>query len=103
MIRPYEKSDFNDNELVGFVGYKVSYISWLFVHPHFRGQGIGKKLAAYVLSKLNGETTLTVAKPNTIAINLYKSLGFILTQETTAKYQGNPIIIWKTSNKINER
>jgi ribosomal protein S18 acetylase RimI-like enzyme len=86
----YEKSD-----IVGFAGAKENYISWLFVHPDFRGKNIGKKLVSHVLSKLNGEVTLTVARSNIAATNLYQNLGFDIAKEFTGRYQGNPIVVRK--------
>ena len=86
----YEK-----NGIVGFAGVKANYISWLFVHPDFRGQGIAKKLTLHILSTLNGEVTLSVASSNIIAITLYENLGFTVIEEFTGKYQGNPIVVCK--------
>jgi len=91
----YEKSD-----IVGFAGAKENYISWLFVHPDFRGMSIGKKLASHVLSELNGEVTLNVARSNISATNLYQNLGFKITKEFKGKYQGNPIAVLKMSRVV---
>lgn len=91
----YEKSD-----IVGFAGAKGNYISWLFVHPDFRGKNIGKKLISHILSELNGEVTLNVARSNIAAINLYKDLGFDIDKEFTGKYQGNPIVGLKMSKVV---
>jgi len=91
-IYVYEKSD-----IVGFAGVKENYISWLFVHPDFRGNNIGKKLISHVLSELNGEVTLNVARSNIAATNLYKNLGFEIVKEFTGKYKGNPIVALKMS------
>ena len=88
----YEKRD-----IVGFAGTKGNYISWLFVHPDFRGNNIGKKLVSHVLSELDGEVTLYVARSNTAAINLYQNFGFKIVKEFTGRYLGNPIVVLKMS------
>ena len=100
MLELFQKSKiyvYDSNGIKGFVGVKDNYISWLFVAPNFRKQQIGKKLVTYVLSKLNGNVTLSVARSNTPAINLYKNLGFKVTKEFVGQYQGNPILVCKMS------
>lgn len=93
-IYVYEKG-----HIVGFAGVKENYISWLFVHPEFRGKGIGGKLAAHILSETNGEVTLNVARSNASATSLYQNLGFEIAQEFIGKYQGNPVVVLKMSRK----
>ncbi len=84
----YEATD-----IAGFVGVKENYISWLFVHPSYRGQSIGKKLVSHILSMLSGEVTLNVARSNFVAKNLYEKLGFKVAKEVTGNYQGNLITV----------
>jgi ribosomal protein S18 acetylase RimI-like enzyme len=79
--------------IAGFIGVKENYISWLFVHPSYRSQGIGKKLVSFILSASNGDVTLNVARSNFIAKNMYESLGFKVTKELTGNYQENPLIV----------
>ena len=79
--------------IAGFIGVKGNYISWLFVHPKYRSQSIGKKLVSYVLSTLSGEVTLNVARSNIIAKKLYEKLGFEVTKEFTGKYQENFVVV----------
>ena len=83
--------------ITGFIGLKDNYISWLFVHPEFRGQGIGKKLLSHALSLLDGEVILNVVRSNLIAVSLYKSLGFSVAREFIGHYQNNPVVVWKMS------
>jgi len=48
----------------------------LAVDPAFRGRGIGRRLAAELISRHSGVLWLEVRETNVIARNLYKSLGF---------------------------
>ena len=93
---------FEKPDVVGFSGVKEAYISWLFVHPDFRRQGIGKELVLHMLSKMNGEVLLNVVRSNIAATNLYKNLGFQVTEEFTGKFQNNPIVAWKMSIMKND-
>lgn len=79
--------------VAGFIGVKENYISWLFVHPNYRSQGIGKKLVSFILSTLSGEVTLNVAKSNLVAKSLYESLGFKVAKELIGEYQENSIVV----------
>lgn len=102
MLALFHTSDvyvYEKKSIVGFVGVKDNYISWLFVHPDYRNQNVGKKLASHILSTLKGEVTLNVAGSNVIAIALYKKLGFEVVKEFSGKYQGNQIVVFKMANK----
>ena len=79
--------------IAGFIGVKGNYISWLFVHPSYRGQGIGKKLISHVLLTLSGDVSLNVARSNSVAKGLYESLGFKVVKELAGKYQEHPVIV----------
>lgn len=79
--------------IAGFIGVKKNYISWLFVDPSYRGQGIGKELMSHVLSTLSGDVSLNVARSNSVAKGLYENLGFKVVKEFTSKYQDYPVIV----------
>ncbi|HEY6529510.1 MAG TPA: N-acetyltransferase [Cellvibrionaceae bacterium] len=91
---------YESNGVVGFVGVKGNHISWLFVHPDFRGQGFAKKLVLSALSELKGEVTLNVASSNAIAISVYDSLGFEVIAEFSGKYQCNSVNVLRMSKYI---
>ena len=84
---------YEDDEIAGFIGVKENYISWLFVHPNFRKQGIAKKLVSFILSTASGDVTLNVASSNLIAKTMYERLGFKITDEFTGNYQENPVVV----------
>jgi len=77
----------------GSVGLDGNHISWLFVHPSARGKGVAKELVQHALKQIKGAVTLFVAKSNTAAINLYKSLGFEVLKESVSKFQDKTIRI----------
>ncbi|MDR0465257.1 MAG: GNAT family N-acetyltransferase [Treponema sp.] len=61
---------------VSFTRYQVGGV---YVHPHFRGQGVARRMAFEFISSLIGEgrgVTLFVKKTNTAARSLYSGLGF---------------------------
>ena len=96
MLQLFKESNiyvFEQGIILGFVGQRDNYISWLFVHPDHRYKNIGSCLVSWLLSTLNGTITLTVAKSNVAAIKLYTKLGFKVAKEFNGNYQGNPIIV----------
>ncbi|HEX3047875.1 MAG TPA: GNAT family N-acetyltransferase [Bacillota bacterium] len=70
-------------------------IRWVLVHPGFRGCGLGRKLLENALrfcENAGFETVfLHTFKMFKEAANLYKSLGFILTEEKEVCYWGQPL------------
>lgn len=89
-------------EIGGFVGIKKNSIVWLFVHPHRRGQTIGRELVLYVLGKLKGQATLNVLGSNEVAVRLYKSIGFSKLQESIGSYQGHAVIVYKMGLQLGD-
>lgn len=94
----------NNNQLVGYIGWEGDTIIALEVSEDYRKQGVG----TYLLKKAveNGITNLTVAKNNTEAINLYKSLGWEVYKETPKiyfmKYGGEEtVILYHVTKKEN--
>ena len=70
--------------IIGYIGMwfivDEGHITNVAVHPDFRGRGVGRMLmqAAMDLAKISGgiRVTLEVRVSNTVAQNLYDSLGF---------------------------
>lgn len=62
-----------------FIGRQGIYLEDLFVKPHLRGKGIGKKLLLEIVKKAKekkcGRVEWSVLNWNTPAIDFYKSLG----------------------------
>jgi ribosomal protein S18 acetylase RimI-like enzyme len=65
-----------DEKIVGFIGLDGGYIGWLYVHPDFYSQGIGRKLLQTGIGKLTENAWTIVLDGNARAIDLYQSEGF---------------------------
>ena len=83
---------FDDEGIKAYGAVFGSEIRALFVHPHVRGQGIGKQLLEYLLSKIKGEANLYVAKTNFPAIKLYQDYGFRISNEFQTEYNGVSVL-----------
>jgi len=71
---------------VSFTRYQVGGV---YVHPDFRGLGIGRRMAAEFISSLTGEgrgVTLFVKKSNIPARRLYTGLGFTVRGDYRITY-----------------
>jgi len=77
--------------ILGFVGTRGNFITWLFVHPAHRKQGIAASLLHYILGRLHGVVTLNVAKLNQPALRLYERLGFTIEREFAGNFNGREI------------
>ena len=62
----------------------------LYVDNSFRNKGIARKLLNEIIKEINllgkYKIFINVLKENTVAYNLYKSLGFIIQKEDELKY-----------------
>ena len=76
------------DRIIGFGGHKGNYISWLFVHPAHRRQGVARALLREIMGRLKGPITLNVGPWNQAARNLYDDFGFVVAREFTGKFNG---------------
>lgn len=96
-----------DNSIVAYAGCWVlaneGHITNVAVDPDYQGQGLGRKLMNELTSRVKAlgvdSMTLEVRPSNTVAINLYTSLGFRSVGQRP-KYYTNPVeaaeIMWNT-------
>jgi putative acetyltransferase len=61
----------------------------LFIHPGYRGKGIGKRLLEYAVQHLNA-TELDVNEQNPQAIGFYKNMGFVIVGRSDLDGMGKP-------------
>lgn len=80
-----------DNEAIGILqaheleGYW--YIGEIYLIEEYRGQGIGREVLEHEINNHKDMTIcLNVYKNNTHAIELYKSLGFEITEDSDGRY-----------------
>jgi len=75
--------------IVGFGGSRESSISWLFVHPKHRREGIATAILRALLAQLTGTVTLNVVTTNVAARALYERMGFAVEREFSGKFKGH--------------
>ena len=80
------------SKIMAFAAVCQSEIRNLFVHPLFRGNGIGKTLLTFLLQRIPGPASLNVAKNNVPAIKLYQRFGFNIVDEFETQYNGTAVM-----------
>ncbi len=83
---------YEDNGLLGYGAIYQNVIRSLFVHPLFRGKGIGSALFDHLMSRVETPATLYVAKSNLPAISMYQKQGFEVTREFETSYNGKAVL-----------
>lgn len=81
---------------VGKTGKDKDFITGLWVRDSYRGSGLGKRLLEDAIKKYGG-IDLTVAKDNKVAVNMYKSHGFV-----NIKYDNDEYYWMKLKSKISK-
>ena len=64
-----------DDRVAGFLGVENSKIEMLFIHPNWRGRGIGSRLLKYATDVL-GARLVDVNEQNEQAVGFYRRMGF---------------------------
>jgi putative acetyltransferase len=76
-------------QVAGFVGVEDRKVEMLFVHPVWRGQGIGRRLLSYAVTTL-GAHELDVNEQNPQAIGFYLRMGFEVVGRSEVDSIGKP-------------
>ncbi|MGZ3679223.1 MAG: acetyltransferase [Ktedonobacterales bacterium] len=76
-------------QVAGFIGVEDGKVEMLFVHPAWRGQGIGRRLLSYAVATL-GARTLDVNEQNSQAIGFYLRMGFEVVGRSAVDGMGKP-------------
>lgn len=79
----------NAGQVVGFVGVEGAKVEALFIHPEWRGQGIGRRLLTYAVETL-GATELDVNEQNDQAVGFYRRMGFEVAGRSAVDGMGLP-------------
>ena len=65
----------HEHQVLGFLGASDGKVEMLFIHPDWRGQGIGKQLLEHAINTL-GATELEVNEQNPQAVGFYLKMSF---------------------------
>jgi putative acetyltransferase len=76
-------------QVVGFIGVERQTVEMLFVHPAWRGQGIGRRLLGYAVTTL-GANQLDVNEQNPQALGFYLRMGFVVSGRSDVDSLGKP-------------
>jgi putative acetyltransferase len=82
------------DEIKGFLALSKDKIEMLFIHPDFRGHGIGKKLTSFAIKEKN-VSRVDVNEQNEQAVGFYLRMGFKISSITPLDDLGNPFPILK--------
>jgi putative acetyltransferase len=74
-------------EILGFLGMSGRKIEMLFIDGALRGKGIGKKLLAFAVHRLNADQ-VDVNEQNRQALGFYHHLGFSVAGRSRADGEG---------------
>jgi putative acetyltransferase len=75
--------------VVGFAFVEGGKVEALFIHPSWRGQGVGKRLLKYAVDTL-GATALDVNEQNEQALGFYLHMGFEVVGRSARDGMGKP-------------
>ena len=76
-------------QIVGFVGVEQNKVEMLFIHPGWRGRGIGSRLLKYAFNEL-GARLVDVNEQNEQAVGFYLRMGFVIEGRSELDSTGKP-------------
>ncbi len=76
-------------QVAGFIGVEDTTVEMLFVHPTWRGHGIGRRLLSHAVTTL-GADKLDVNEQNPQAIGFYLRMGFEVVGRSAVDSIGKP-------------
>ncbi|HEU0026471.1 MAG TPA: acetyltransferase [Ktedonobacterales bacterium] len=76
-------------QIAGFIGVDGAKVEALFIHPAWRGQGIGRRLMTYAIETL-GATEVDVNEQNDQAVGFYRRMGFEVGARSPVDGMGLP-------------
>lgn len=81
-----------EEEVMGFLGINKKTIQMLFIHPHVRGKGLGKRLIDFA-KKEHDAYIVDVNEQNEQAVGFYEKLGFVTVERSEIDAAGKPFPI----------
>lgn len=89
-------------EAVGFALVENGMVEALFIHPDWRGQGVGRRLLQYAVDTVNA-TTLDVNEQNPQALGFYLHMGFEVVGRSELDGMGKPYPLLHMRLKVKEK
>jgi putative acetyltransferase len=87
-VQLYVERD-EEGQLTGFLGVADTKIEMLFIHPHCRGKGIGRRLTQFAIQQLKARE-VDVNEQNEQAVGFYKRMGFAEAGRSETDGLGKP-------------
>ena len=84
---------FDQGGVKGFGAFYQNEIRFLFIHPNERGKGVGKRLLASMLDRIDGKAKLIIASSNRPARELYERFGFEVVRHFVTDYNGIDVAV----------
>jgi len=78
-----------DKKIIGFMGVADRQLEMLFIHPEYRGMGVGKSLLTYSIHELN-VNKVDVNEQNEQAVEFYMHCGFEIISRSELDASGKP-------------
>lgn len=79
----------SDGRIAGFTGLSDEAIEMLFIHPAFRGSGIGRELLQFAVRE-RSVTKVDVNEQNALAVGFYQKMGFSVKGRSETDGLGKP-------------
>jgi len=79
-----------NEQVVGFICIEDEELTWLYVHPDFHRQGIGRSLVEHVCPQLGQNGYVLTVLENTAAVKFYEQLGFTICAVFPGAYKSYP-------------
>jgi putative acetyltransferase len=79
----------SDGAVTGYIAVADGNVDMLFIHPDWRGQGVGRRLLTHAIDTL-GARTLDVNEQNQAALGFYQHMGFEVIGRSERDGTGKP-------------